>query len=248
MNRPNHFSMNVLSHFVAAVQVSSHHSLNNMMHIQIQRKMCGQTYRRCIYITRTWVFWSMVSKLCPPEHTHCPPWASTQDVACLNQDCLTRWGMSGVLQIISNPFCSLLQVPHVTKFCRINGRPQTSPWIQIYGIQIRGRSRPCCLSTLFYPMCQKHTVERITKMQKKCGWASSCTMHKRILVYRSTSFNSSGREFRGTSSYIGRKTVGSQKSVSCNTCMETQGGWREHFLQLSRGPNLKTMLHKVMFI
>jgi hypothetical protein len=56
MNRPNHFSMNVLSHFVAAVQVSSHHSLNNMMHIRVQRKMCGQTYRRCIYITRTWVF------------------------------------------------------------------------------------------------------------------------------------------------------------------------------------------------
>jgi len=66
--------VNVLSHFVAAIQVPSHHSLNNMIHIQVQRKMYGQTYRRCIHITRTWVFWSMVSKLCPPDdhRTHSP--------------------------------------------------------------------------------------------------------------------------------------------------------------------------------
>jgi len=100
MNRPKHFSMNVLSHFVAAVQVPSRHSLDNMMHIQVQQKMCGQTYRRCTYITWTCLLKHgfQVTLLMITEHTHRPPWASTQDVACLNHDCLTHWGISGVLR------------------------------------------------------------------------------------------------------------------------------------------------------
>ena len=39
MKRPNHFSTNVLSHFVAAIQVPSHHSLNNVMHTWSDNKV-----------------------------------------------------------------------------------------------------------------------------------------------------------------------------------------------------------------
>jgi hypothetical protein len=38
MNRPNHLLMNVLYHIAAVFQVPSHHSLHNMMYIQVQQK------------------------------------------------------------------------------------------------------------------------------------------------------------------------------------------------------------------
>jgi hypothetical protein len=76
------------------------------------------------------------------------------------------------------------------------------------------------------PLFQKHILNY--QNARICGAASSCIKHKRILGYRSTSFNSSGKEFHGTSSYRGpvthgRKTEGSLKSASCNACMETEG-------------------------
>jgi hypothetical protein len=39
------------------------------------------------------------------DNSQCPPWASTQDVARLNSDCLTRWKIPIVVRIIWNSFC-----------------------------------------------------------------------------------------------------------------------------------------------
>ena len=84
--------------------------------MQEEGKMHGQTYRAQIYETMQWKstvrkigllkrnFWITATWRWKIKSLKCPPWASTQYVACLYSDCLIHWTVKGDIQIMSNPF------------------------------------------------------------------------------------------------------------------------------------------------
>jgi hypothetical protein len=89
MNRPNHLWMN-------AFQVPSHHSLHNMMYIQVQQKMYGHTHGRPIYTTHTSLL-GMVYMLCTNDDYR------TLSVSTLSFNtgcCMSKLQLAGEFQVI----------------------------------------------------------------------------------------------------------------------------------------------------
>jgi hypothetical protein len=162
--------------------------------------MCGQSYRRCTYITWTCLLKHsfQVTLLMITEHTHRPPWASTQDVAFLNHDCPARWGISDVLW-------NNLKI-HFVHCCKSHMSQNSAE----YTVDHRSSPRKnlCDANPVKeQAMLSIHPVPSIApetrswknyQNARKCSGVMSCIIHKRILVNRSTFFNSSGREFHGT--------------------------------------------------
>ena len=146
----------------------------------------------------------MFSELRPPEDerkfSKGPHWVSTQDVACLNKDCLIRWKIPVVERIISYTSCmcyckcwkSLTAVVQTVDCrCHLRRNYKGFNWGERAGHAV-GPPRPvqCSVNTLFK---SSRTARR------KRGGAPCYMNHIWIIVCRSTSCNSSIRTFRSKS-------------------------------------------------
>lgn len=96
------------------------------------------------------------------ENAQIYPWASAQDFAHLNNDCVTCWKKSRCLRhdVISIQYF-LSQDQIVAEFFSRSNGLQMFPELNHLAIKISGKSRPCSWSTSSYPLFRKYVVQKL---------------------------------------------------------------------------------------